>query len=217
MTSCEMHLAPCVLGVRPKTGSAVLVAVTGAGPPVVLLRETAVFATGDHAPERFVYHHAAELDLAAAEAFVERLRSDYAEAAANRLEQVAQALALQGYALGAAALACRAPSLQSPLAEIVRSHALIHAAEGAFWAEIWSTAAGRLGLSTPYIPQAQAVAALSERCGVDETEIGATLTAMARALGPPWAAEQRAAAAAAWAALTSGSGLCPNSGAERRV
>lgn len=202
MAPHERRGPPCSLGVRPKTGSAALVALAGAAQPVVRLRETAVFAAGDHAPERFVYHRAAELDLAAAEAFIERLRAEYVQAAADRLEKVAQALAAQGCALRRVALACGEPAPLPPLSEIVRSHARIHAAEGAFWAEIWSSAAGRLGLNALHTPETQAIAVLTGRFGVEQAEIGAAIAAMGCTLGPPWTAEQRAAAAAAWAAST---------------
>jgi hypothetical protein len=132
---------------------------------------------------------------------VEGLRASFtaaAEAALGRMVAACEDLGLHVTALG---LAARAPRPAPRLEEILKSHALIHSAEGDFYAGVWSAAMKRLGLPAARLSEAEALEALAGGPAGDAGDIGERLKEMGRALGPPWTAEERAAAAAAWAAL----------------
>jgi hypothetical protein len=74
------------------------------------------------------------------------------------------------------------------LAAILRSHALIHAAEGEFFREILASACEQCGLQ---------VLRIKERDLPDNPLI----VELGRSLGPPWRQDEKRASLAAWAAL----------------
>jgi hypothetical protein len=202
MAIADDELQPCAIGVRPKTGSAVLVVVAaGRQAPHAALRDRAVLAT--EASERFLFHHAAELPLSDAAAHVEGLRATFAAKAEAALGRLAGACEDMGLCVAVLGVAARRAKPSPPLAEVVRSHALIHAAEGDFYAGVWRAAIDRLGLPGVRFSEAEALEALARASAGDENDVAATVREMGRPLGPPWAADERAAALAAWAAMAS--------------
>jgi hypothetical protein len=85
--------------------------------------------------------------------------------------------------------------------DIVRSHALIHAAEGAFFTGVVVTAAEELG-----IPSSVVSAKDLDRLAMSAFDLGgaaarARLAAIGKQVGPPWTADEKNAALAAWTAL----------------
>lgn len=194
---------PCALGVRPKTGLAVLVVLATDEQPHIVLRERAVLADDQDMARRFLFHHAAELPLSQAAEHIEGLRMAHGAAAEAALERVASACAALGLRVEGVGLSARAPKPAPQLAEIMRSHALIHTAEGDFYSGVWSVAASRQGLRSMRLSGPEAMEVLARELTSDEGDIASVVKDMGRPLGPPWTQDEQAAALAAWAALVS--------------
>lgn len=94
-----------------------------------------------------------------------------------------------------------AVTLPSDLAKILASHPLIHTAEGVFYREALATAAEKCGLEIARIPRRELLDRFARALGTDEDEAREWLTSMGRAVGPPWARDQKDAAMAALVAL----------------
>jgi hypothetical protein len=163
------------LGFSIHTGWAAAVVVKGP-PPELLDRRKIELADPVHAA-RFVFHLASE-NLERADEIVQSAAA-IARARAER--------ALRGLPKGTL-LALPATKRKLPeLAAVLRSHALIHAAEGELYRNAIAEAARSLGLAT-VVCAAGDVPALGK-------------------VSPPWGKDQKRAAALAWAALRSPRGL----------
>jgi hypothetical protein len=169
-----------------------------AGPvdaPRLLLRERLSFAGND---VRFVYHAAALGPPAEAPASVERALATISAGAASEIAGLARRLAAMGHAAAAAVVpAKRVPP--AGLDAILASHALIHAAEGALHCTVLVDACERRGIRVIRARERDIAQQAAERLGVDAAGFLAHVAALGR--GPPWGADQRRAAAAAWLAL----------------
>jgi hypothetical protein len=175
--------ATVTLGVAPRSSSALVVALTGP-PDVRLLARTHVELVGDDLPAQ-AYHAAVGLPLPEAERLVQR----WAEEALASVEACFAEL-MQGrqvLAVGIAAVVRPVPALDA----VLRSHPLLHLAEGQLAREAVAEAATRAGLPVHYLdPKGRHDPAAVERT----VELG-------RTAGPPWRKEHRMAALAALAAL----------------
>lgn len=121
-----------------------------------------------------VYHLGMEMKLAEAEKLVEKTKKT-----ALRLARAALGNAA---AVGVVGSASRLPD---SLEAILAAHPFVHAAEGELFRHALLEAAGPRGLLVP---------APAARAAVEKIR---------RPEGPPWAQDQKLAAAAAWLALTS--------------
>lgn len=178
------------LGVSARSSSAVFVAVTG--PPEVprLLRRQRVDLVGEGLPEQ-VYHAAAGLDLAEAESLIERWAHGAVDHAAFGIADVRQAAADAHSHLEVASIVAEVRELPA-LAVILRSHPLLHKAEGQLSREAIAEAAQAAALTVHYVsPRSPHDPDLAERV----VELG-------RAAGPPWRKEHKLAAGAALLALS---------------
>jgi hypothetical protein len=171
------------LGVAPRSSAAVLVALT-APPDVRLLARTHVVLVGDDLPAQ-AYHAAAGLPLPQADRLVQRWAEEAtASVQASIVELVERSRVV---AVGIAAAVRPVPALDV----VLRSHPLLHMAEGQLSREAVAEAAARLGLPVHYLdPKARHDPAAVERT-----------VALGRAAGPPWRKEHRMAALAALGAL----------------
>jgi hypothetical protein len=175
--------AAVALGVSPRSSSALVIALTGP-PDVRLLARTHVDLVGDDLPAQ-AYHAAAGLPLPQAERLVQRWAEEaLSSAAACFAELMADGRVV---AVGIAAVVRPVPDLDV----VLRSHPLLHLAEGQLAREALAEAATRAGLPVHY---------LDPKGSHDPAAVERTV-ALGRIAGPPWRKEHRMAALAALAAL----------------
>jgi hypothetical protein len=184
--------ATAVLGFRPHTYWTAVVALAGPfDAPRVVARRRVVFAAGR---ERFVYHQAATLEPAKAHALIAEVRAATQANAARGIGDVVADLRRDGVEVGVAVVPVGTAKLPQGLEDILRVHARIHAAEGAFYRDVVASACGGLGLDVRRVVERDLPALLG-------ATLEARLRAMGAALGPPWNEDYRLATQAAWICL----------------
>ena len=169
------------LGFKTHTGWAAVVAV--AGGEVLLKRRIDMardFATGA------VFHAGQELPLERAKALIETSEARFVSLARDAIASIVEEL--QGYDVVASSIVAGNPKPLPPLEAILKSHPLVHAAEGALYRRVISRA--------------------SEACRIPAQTIAlknaghaSEIAAMGKKSGRPWAADQKEAALAALIAL----------------
>ena len=188
-----------VLGFRPHTYWTAVVALTGPpDAPQVLERRRIVFAIGH---ERFAYHQAEAMDLAAGEAFIETVRTATRANAAREIQAFLADLQRDGVTVRSAVTAAATAKAPDSLQAILRSHALMHAAEGSFYRDVVADACAALGLEVHRVAERDMPRLVCSLLHVDAPTLDARLKAIGQALGPPWSEDYRLATEAAWAQL----------------
>jgi hypothetical protein len=181
-----------VLGFRPHTYWTAVVALAGPpDAPQVLERRRIVFAVGN---ERFVYHQAAAMDLAAGEAFIETVRAATQANAAREIQAFLADLKRDGVTVRSAVTAAATAKAPDSLAAIVRSHALIYR-------DVIAEACTTLGLEVHRVAERDMPRLVCSLLHVDAPTLDVRLKAIGAALGPPWSEDYRLATEAAWARL----------------
>jgi hypothetical protein len=188
------------VGLRAHTGWAVAVALAGppAAPSVVDRRRLDL--TDPEVP-RQAFHAAADLDAAAAAALVERATRT-AEALAERaVRGLAGELRSAGHRLGGAGVVLGGGRRLGTLAQVLASHAAMHAAEGELYREVLVHACAACGLPVTGVPERDLHDRAAAVLGVPVPDLRRRVAELGRACGPPWAQDQKSAALAAWLAL----------------
>ena len=193
----ELRMARAALGFRPHTGWAAAVGIVEGPdvPRVVLRRRLELFGASAH-----VYHRAAE-QRATARALVDdastevRLRADAAVA------ECAAELERAGHAVAGATVIRSSAKLPAALDAILASHPLIHSAEGELFAGALDDACRARKLPVGSVAHRNLSARAAAALGLGEEELRRRVTAAGRAVGKPWAQDQKAAMLAAWPAL----------------
>lgn len=175
------------LGFRAHSGWAVVVAVAESrGGPLILARRRIETADPKLRGSRQPFHAAEPLDFAEAGRLIARCReSSLALAGAA----VAAVIAELEHAPRTAAIVTASGRPLPDLAAILRSHALIHTAEGEFFRDILAQAAESCGLPVSRIPEREI-----------PMDVRALVDPLGKELGPPWRSDEKLAAAAAWLA-----------------
>lgn len=88
-----------------------------------------------------------------------------------------------------------------PLAQILASHALIHAAEGEFFREAIRKACEGLGLAVTAVPERKLDECVRTAFGAAAAGMCQQIASGGRSLGPPWTRDQKTAALAALVVL----------------
>jgi hypothetical protein len=185
-----------VLGFRPHTYWTAVVALAGGfDAPHVVARRRVVFAAG---LERFVYHQAAELELAKAHALIDAVRAATRANAAREIRDFISDLRRDGLEVRVAVAPTGTARLPDSLEDILRVHARMHAAEGEFYREVVASACGGLGLRVLRAVERDLPTLLGKALRVDGATLEARLKAMGATLGPPWNEDYRLATQAAW-------------------
>lgn len=178
----------CAIGLSVHTGWAACVAASGSlrAPRIEAREEIAMLGDAD----RFLFHRAAEMELADAKRSVARLEEVATERATAAIKRLLEGVRAGGNEVVACAIVAKDSPLP-PLEAILSAHPRIHAAEGSFYRDVLRRAvkANRLKalLVSPKALNLVAAAAL--------------LTDAGRTFGRPWARDQKLAALAAWSVL----------------
>ena len=177
-------------GFKLHTGWATLVAVAADGPLRVLYRcRVELLPPG---AIRFVYHQAAELPIADAERLIESVRRISEDTARPNVRS-----ALEKWKVRRACIVTAPAALPDDLSITLRSHARIHAAEGALYAKVVADACVHLGIPVLTVREREVWSRASESAGVVEADLKASIDDVRKALGAPWTADHKTATAAA--------------------
>ncbi len=186
-------------GIRSHSGWATLVVATGAAPrgSVVERRRIELIEAGI---PRQPYHAAEPLALARAEALVGRAWASVARVTRASLAAALADARSRGLEVQRAGLLTGSGRPLPDLEGILKSHALIHAAEGELYRAALGKACEAAGLVVVGIREREIRARGAEMLGGAQA-LQKRLLALGRELGPPWREDEKHAALAAWAAL----------------
>jgi hypothetical protein len=190
------------LGFKLHTGWAMLVAVAGQpGEIQVLFRGRIELLPLDESVPRFVYHEAAELPLSRAAALVKRVREASQKAARLAITNVLRDLDSRGAKAAACGVLSGSTAVPHDLPRILRSHPLIHAAEGALFQQAIVSAGESCGLAVTTVREREVWSRSAAAWGRAEPELRKEMDALRKSVGAPWRADHKAAAAMALVAL----------------
>lgn len=179
----------CAIGLTVHTGWAACVAAAGSlRAPRIEGREK-IGILGD--AERFVFHIAAKLDPARAERTVARAQEQALENATAAVARMLEHLRAGGHEPVACAIVAKGAAMRYSLTEILAAHPRIHSAEGCFYRDVLLRA-----VEVNRIP-----VRVAPPHSLDLDGNAALLTEAGRAVGKPWARDQKMAALAAWTLL----------------
>jgi len=181
--------------------SAVLVAEASGGVEIVAKGRIAMIDGFDAAA---VYHRGHEGGLSAVKARPIIDATFHQAVARAKTEIAALASGADPYALGFAAILAGGAKPLPDLDLILRSHPLVHAAEGEMYQDALARACEAIGLRVVRVPAKDVARRASVAARIEEKALLAELARAGAASGKPWAAEQRECALAAWAALAVG-------------
>jgi hypothetical protein len=185
------------LGFTVRTGRAAVVAVGGSiEAPEVLAKAQIEVATSFE--EGAVFHVGQEMPIEEARAFLRDAETRFVERA--RAELAAFTGRLEA-TIVAAGMAAKAAKPLPPLESILKSHPLVHAAEGELYRRVFAEAGAALGARPTRVPPDALDRRAATALGLAPAKLAARLAAMGKASGKPWAADQKQAALAAWLAL----------------
>ena len=192
------------LGFKLHTGWAALVAVSGRpGKIALLLRRRIELLPADGSIPRFVYHKASEMPLAQAAELVMRATKASAGAAKLALDETLSELASREIQVDVCGVLAGSRSAPDDLGAILRSHPLIHTAEGALFQDAIVSAGKSCNLAVVLARDREVWASVAATLGVAESAMRKEVDGLRKALGPPWSADHKAATAIALLALKS--------------
>jgi hypothetical protein len=189
-------MKPAALGIQMHSGWGVVVAVSGAIKSIEILdRRRIVTADPAIAGARQPYHHAAQLELAAAEKYLASRTATSSRMASRAIAEIVSEL--EGYRIACASVLLASGRPLPPVAKILGFYPLIHTAEGEFFRD-----AARRGCEDLQIP----VTAIREReldkqaeaaFGIQASRVRDSIASMRTSIGPPWTKDHKTAALAA--------------------
>jgi hypothetical protein len=190
------------LGFKLHTGWAMLVALAGQpGEIQVLFRRRIELLPLDGSVPRFVYHEAAELPLPRATALVKRAREASQKAARLAIKDVLRELDSRGAKADVCGVLSGSTPVPDDLSRILRSHPLIHAAEGALFQQAIVAACESCGVAVTAAREREVWSRAAAAWGLPELGLRKEVAAVRTSVGTPWSADHKTAAAIALLAL----------------
>ncbi len=188
------------LGFSPHIGWAAVVAISGPhdAPTVVAKRRVEMATSFDTGA---VYHAGQALPVARAEALVRSSEQAFATAARASIAAFAAELRDRGLEPIASAVLAGGAKPLPPLETILKSHALVHAAEGELYRRVLARASEACAIPAAFVPAKDLPARVAGAAGIPEKRVVSLLAEIGKASGKPWARDQKEAALAAWLAL----------------
>jgi hypothetical protein len=177
------------LGIFPHTSWAALVVIGGPLNAPVLVDRRRIELNDGSTPTQ-AYHAAEGSTEKAAAALVKKCAATMQRGAIAGLREALAAARDAGYSVGAASIVADVKTLP-PLASILRSHMLLHAAEGDMSREALSEAATSNGLAVHYMSPK----------GTRDPALVEVVVSLGRDAGPPWRKDHKEASLGALLAL----------------
>jgi hypothetical protein len=192
----------CVFGLAPHSGWAAAVILGGtASAPRVLARERLELFDARQPESKQPYHAIESLPLALAQARLAGFEATAAALAAQGLRRLMQRSAALGATPRAAGILDANGRGSADLGAILRSHALIHTADGEHYRAALEHACGPLALRVARVPRRELTARAAATLQRAPPALAARVQELGRGFGAPWGADQKAATLLAWLLL----------------
>jgi hypothetical protein len=187
------------LGLKARTGRAVLVAIGGEAeaPKFVARSEMKLLPEGAFAP----YHAARELDSADAKESLKRSIASAHALAQKGIGEAAAWLRQAGHELAGCAVLIGTGMPSWTAEQILAVHVRMHKAEGELFRDVLVAGARACGMEATTLPEKTALDSATEALGIPRARLDDHLAMLGRSAGPPWGKDQKEAAAAALVAL----------------
>lgn len=147
------------------------------------------------------YHTAEKLTVKEAEAFLSRLSSEAIDLATQAVRGAQAELQKHKMEIGRCAILQSSGRALPPLPQILKSHALIHAADGEFFRNALLEACESCGISVFLVKERDLLQSAAEILPLGPKEILSRLQEAGQPLGPPWAQDEKLATLVAGLAL----------------
>jgi hypothetical protein len=172
-----------------------------AGSTVILDRRRLEMMGNDPERPRFVYHAAQKLGPGAAERLVrESVKESLANAKAA-LERAVAEIETRSYSVVAGSIIVGSRPPPESLDSILKSHSLIHAAEGELFRSAIRSASKALRIPVTEVSSKELPARAAASLGIPASDVDGYLATIGRTAGRPWAKDHKDACLAASIAL----------------
>ena len=191
-------MSGAAIGVRVHSGWGALVAVTGAPGAIEIIERRRIEIINPKSPgAKQPFHYAERIGLPKAEKHLAECEAETARLAFAAIRDVVEGLASRQYRIAGAAILLASGRALPPLPDILRSHAMIHTAEGEFFRDSFRRAFEQLGLPISGIRERELEKFASEALGIAAARVRQRIASAGKALGPPWTQDHKLAALAA--------------------
>lgn len=189
-------------GFRAHSGWTAAVAVTGSPlKPVIIERRRIQTADLSISGSKQPYHSADELCLASAESWIEECRERSTQLAVEAMNAWTRQLQRDGWTVGCAGILTGTREGQADLEKVLRSHAMIHTAEGQFYREVMATASTQCSLRVTRIKEREVWQVTADAFRLPVATLEQRIGSLGKLLGPPWRQDEKLASLAAWMSL----------------
>lgn len=201
-----MTKASAALGFAPHSGWAVAVGAAEVDRHLrVIVRERIDIADPDDPKSKQPYHSVAGLATGDAAPRLAAYAATAQQMAHEAVRRLVDELARRGHPTVGAGILESAGRRGSSLSAILASHALIHTADGEHFRSAIEGAATRCELPVVRVPARELHSRTAAETGTPIERLPLVLKDVGREMGPPWGADQKAAALLAWLVLAKAS------------
>jgi hypothetical protein len=193
-------MANAALGLKAHSGWAALVALAGPRESPAVADRRRVALAGPGIPKQ-PYHAAEKLGLEKAKELIRRCVRGSRRLARKAFRETIADVRRQGHVVIACGQLLASGRPLPGLAAVLASHALIHTADGEHFRDAIAHAAAQEQLRLESVREKEIWARASAEFEIPVAELERRINAMGKAIGPPWAEDQKLAALAAWIAL----------------
>ncbi len=187
------------IGLRAKTGRAIAVVIGGSRTAPLVLSKTEIKLTDPKIPETFQpYHEVMDLPWEQSQRAVRTFIRPIEVVARKALAKMIRDLQAEGLRVKGV---CVVGSKDRNLTRIGNYHIRAHAAEGILFRRVLELAAEAHGLPTRTFPDRELEKAATSELKLSPAAIKQALSILGRSLDPPWRADEKSAALAAWLTL----------------
>ena len=185
----------------------VAVAITRVAPSVVDRRRLELIDRATRGAAQ-PYHAAKEMKLADAEAFLKQCGDATLRVATASLRDAVSDLTSKGREIAGACILLGSGRPIADLAATLRSHAMIHTAEGQFFRSVLQRSCDSCGLPFVGVKEKELVSRATNGIRISAAELDRRISEIGKSIGPPWRQDEKLCAIAGWLVLSnSGSQL----------
>lgn len=147
------------------------------------------------------YHRARKMSLPDAEKFLRRITDATNKMALEAMRAIIVDLAAKNHQVAACGIVLASGRPLPPLEATLRSHAMVHTAEGELFRGAIAHAGEKCGLRVSGVKERELYERAAETLHLPEAKLKRRVSEMGKAVGSPWTSDEKSATLVAWLAL----------------